>query len=50
MVCSAGLLHAEVRPDSITSEIVWFHQNSFFINLGYFYCHTLDSVIEGELN
>lgn len=50
MVCGVGLLHAEVKSDSIASEIVSFHQNSFFINLGDFYCHILDNVIEGELD
>lgn len=27
----------------------WFNQNSFFINLGDFYCHNLGGVIEGVL-
>lgn len=30
--------NAEVKSDPITSEIVWFHQNSFSINLFDFYC------------
>lgn len=42
MVCDVGLLQAAVSSDSITTALVQLHHNLFFINLGYFYCNTLD--------
>lgn len=47
MACDVGLLHAEVSSGSINVPLVQLHNNSvhnnfFFINLGYFYCNTLN--------